>query len=73
MTRLRIGFAITILIGAMYAGCGLITSLTEFGIGLSIACVGIIGFGLCDFVESHHNDAIARSREAVWARRDGGS
>lgn len=73
MNRMRIGFAISILLGAIYAGGGLFTSLTEFGIGLAVACLGIIGYGLCDFIEAHHDDAIAQSREAVWARREAGS
>lgn len=73
MNRLRIGFAISVLLGAMYAACGLFTSLTEFSLGVVVASLAMIGYGLCDFLDAHHDDAIARSREAVWARRDGGS
>lgn len=71
MNRIRIGMAISVLIGSMYAAAGLFSSLTEFAIGTAVACLGVIGYGLCDFLDAHHDDAIAQTREAVWARRDG--
>jgi hypothetical protein len=71
MTRLRVGLSVTVLIGAMYAACGLFNSLTDFGIGLVVASLGVIGYGLVDFIEAHEDEQTARGRDAVWARRDG--
>lgn len=73
MNRIRIGMVISVVIGSIYAAAGLFSSLTEFGIGVAVASLGLIGYGLCDFVEDHHNHSIYQTREAVWARRDGGS
>ena len=73
MNRVRIGMAISVLLGVMYAGCGLLDSLTDFGIGLAVACLGVIGYGLCDFVEDRHMHTMHQGREAVWARREAGS
>lgn len=73
MNRIRIGMAISVIIGAIYAAAGLMDSLNDFGIGVAVAALGVIGYGLCDFVEDRHNEAILQTREAVWARRDGGS
>lgn len=70
MNRIRIGMAISVLIGAMYAATGLFESLTQFGIGLAVVGLGMVGYGLCDFIESHEDEAMARGRQAVWARRD---
>lgn len=70
MTRLRIGFALSLIIGSIYAAGGLLTSLAQFGIGLAICCLAIIGYGLCDFIETNHDERVAQAREAVWARRD---
>lgn len=71
MTRIRIGFAISVLIGAMYAAASIFDSMTQFGVGLVVASLGVIGYGLCDFVEVRHDELTAQAREAVWARRDG--
>lgn len=70
MNRIRIGMALSVLIGVMYGAAGLLTSLTEFGIGLIVASLGVIGYGLCDFVEDRHMEEMHQGREAVWARRD---
>jgi len=70
MTRIRVGLSLTVLIGGMYAACGLFTSLTDFGVGLVVASLGVIGYGLLDFLDSHRDEQLARGREAVWARRD---
>lgn len=70
MNALRIGFVITTLAGAMYAAAGLFTSLTEFGVGLAVACAALVGHGCVDFCESRRDDRIYRTRQQVWDRRD---
>jgi len=71
MTRIRFGFAISVLIGSMYAAASLLDSVTQFGLGLAVSALGVIGYGLCDFIEVRHDELTAQAREAVWARRDG--
>lgn len=70
MNRTRIGCAITILIGLIYAASGLVESLFHFGIGLAVASAGLIGYGLCDFIDSHRDEQLRRHRAEVWHRRD---
>lgn len=70
MNRIRIGMALSVVIGTIYAAAGLLDSLTDFGIGLAVACLGVIGYGLCDFLEDTHMHAMHQGREAVWERRD---
>lgn len=70
MNRIRIGMALSVLLGVLYAGCGLLDSLTDFGVGLAVAALGVIGFGLCDFIEDRHMRIWHEGREAVWARRE---
>lgn len=71
MNRIRIGMAISVLIGVIYAAAGLLDSLTDFGLGLAVASLGVIGYGLCDFLEDRHMMAMHQGRESVWSRRDG--
>ena len=71
MTRIRIGFAVSVLIGTMYAAASLLDSMSQLGVGLVVASLGVIGYGLCDFLEVRHDEVTAQAREAVWARRDG--
>lgn len=73
MNRIRIGMAISVVIGVIYAAAGLFDSLTNFGLGLAVASLGVIGYGLCDFIEDRHMHAMHQGREAVWARREAGS
>jgi len=42
--RISLGFAMTSLIGTMYAGASVFTGATDFAIGLSVALVGMLGF-----------------------------
>ena len=70
MTRLRIGFAITILIGAMYAAAGLFQSLTDLSLGVIVSMLGVIGLGAIDYLETRRDNRIYEERIAVWARRD---
>ena len=73
MNRIRIGMAISVLLGTMYATAGLFDSLTQFGLGLAVASLGVIGYGLCDFIEDRQMEEMHRARHAVWARREAGS
>lgn len=71
MTRIRIGFALSALLGAMYAAASLLDSMTQFGVGVVVSALGVIGYGLCDFLEDRHDELISQARHTVWARRDG--
>lgn len=51
MTRIRIGLLLTMILGAIYAFSGLLTSLREFGIGLAIVAAAIVAHGLITFIE----------------------
>lgn len=51
MTRIRIALVITMLLGAIYASTGLLTSLRDFGIGVAVAAAALVGYGLCDWLE----------------------
>jgi hypothetical protein len=44
MKRISVGFAVTSLIGTMYAFASLFTGLTDFGIGMGVAILGLLGF-----------------------------
>ncbi len=70
MTRLRVGFYLTTLIGVIYTAASLFDSLTQVGIGVVVACIGVIGSGAVDYIESDR-DLRTTYREQVWARRDG--
>lgn len=70
MNRVRIGLAITVILGAIYAAAGLFDSLHAFALGVIVSSLAVIGYGLVDFVEAHRDEKLARGRAAVWARRD---
>ena len=70
MNRIRIGLAITIILGSIYAAAGLFTSLRDFGIGAAIAATAMTGYGLLDFLEAHRNEKLHQYRAEVWLRRD---
>ena len=61
--RLRIGFAITIILGAIYAFAGLFDSLFDFGIGLAVAAIGLTGWGCITFVEDHQHEHHERRQQ----------
>lgn len=67
MTRIRIGLFITMMFGAMYAACGLFSSLRDFGIGVTVVAVAVMAQG---FITYAHDNEIVAERERVWARRD---
>jgi len=70
VNRLRIGFAITSILGVIYSGSGIFDSLAAFGIGICVACIGIIGYCGVDYVEARNREELARYRAEVWRRRD---
>jgi hypothetical protein len=65
--RIRIGLQLSFIIGLLYAAFGLFESLTKFAVGLIVACLAVIAYGLLDIVES---ERLTRGREKVWQRRD---
>ena len=69
MSRLRVGFIVTILLGSMYAMCGLLVSLTDFGVGVAVAAAGVIGWGWVDYSYGR-DDRLRDLRDQVWCRRD---
>jgi hypothetical protein len=70
MNRIRIGLVLTFIIGCLYATFGLFESLGKFSLGLIVACLAVIAYGLVDHLESEHNNQIFVERQRVWARRD---
>jgi len=50
MNRIRIGAALTIILGIIFAFAGLMTSLRDFGIGIAVAAAGVVVYGLVDYV-----------------------
>ena len=70
MNRLRIGFALTIVIGSIYAAAGLFDSLLDLSAGVVVAMCGVIGLGCIDYLDARRDERIYRERVAVWARRD---
>lgn len=69
MNRLRIGFLLTAIIGALYSSAGIFDSLTQFGIGMAVAGAAILGYGCLDYIEDRHDAQIYQTRQSVWARR----
>ena len=70
MNRIRIGLALTFIIGSLYSAFGLFESLTKFSVGIIVSCLAVIGFGLLEHLEAEHDNRIIRERQEVWARRD---
>jgi len=70
MKRIRIGLALTFIIGSLYSAFGLFESLTKFSVGIIVSCLAVIGFGLLEHLEAQHDNQILLERDRVWARRD---
>lgn len=70
MNRVRIGCAITVIIGAIYASVGIFDSLLHFAIGVCIVSAAVIGYGWADFYDSYRDEELRRYRAEVWHRRD---
>jgi biopolymer transport protein ExbB/TolQ len=68
--RIRIGLQLTVIIGLLYAAFGLFESLTKFAVGLIVACLAVIAYGLLDTVEAEADRRLTQCREKVWQRRD---
>lgn len=68
--RLRVAFLLTIILGAIWASAGLFDSLTQFGIGVCVASLGVIGYGAVDYVDYHRSERLRQYRAEVWHRRD---
>lgn len=60
MNRIRIGLFITMILGAIYAFSGLLTSLRDFGIGLAVVSVAVILHGLITYLYEHDDDFMRR-------------
>lgn len=67
MTTIRVGLFIVMLLAAIYAAAGLLTSLRDFGIGVAVAALAACMQGLVTFVHDHQ---IVETRREVWDRRD---
>ena len=68
--RIRIGLALTFLAGVIYGFSGLLSSVTEFLVGMAVALAALLGYGALDFVESRRDERLHRTRIEVWSRRD---
>jgi hypothetical protein len=58
--RIRVGLQLTVIIGLLYAAFGLFESLTKFAVGLIVASLAVIAYGLLDTVEA---ERLTRGRE----------
>jgi len=63
MTRIRIGLALTMILGAIYAFSGLLTSVRDFAVGLIVVSVAAILHGLIIYLHDHDAPIMARYRE----------
>ena len=70
MLRIRIGLTITIILGSIYAAAGLMTSLTDFGIGVAVVGTAWLLQGLITYLNENDAQVMQRYRDDVWARRD---
>lgn len=68
--RIRIGLALTFIAGVIYGFSGLLSSVAEFLTGMGVALAALLGYGALDFIESHRDERLHRTRVEVWARRD---
>ena len=68
--RIRIGLAVTFLLGVIYGFSGLMSSVAEFLTGMGVALAALLGYGALDFFESRRDERLHRTRVEVWARRD---
>ena len=70
MNRVRVGLALTTIIGAIYAAAGLFDSLGHFALGTIVAATAVLLYGLVDYVEYRRREELSRYRAEVWHRRD---
>lgn len=69
---LRAAVYVVMLVGAMYAATGLLSSLREFGIGMAVVALAVVVQGLLTYVQHYDMEHQRRLRNAVWERRDRG-
>lgn len=70
MTRIRIGLIITMILGSMYAAAGLMSTLTDFGVGVAVVAAAMVGYGLTTYIAERDTEQMQAFRDKVWARRD---
>ena len=70
MLRIRIGLTLTMILGSIYAAAGLMTSLTDFGIGVAVVATAWLLQGLITYLDDNDAAVMQRYRDDVWARRD---
>ena len=70
MPRIRVGLILTMIFGVIYAAAGLLSSLTDFGIGVAVVATAIVLHGLVHFIETHESARMQQFRDDVWARRE---
>jgi len=68
--RIRIALAVTFLLGVIYGFSGLMSSVAEFLVGMGVAMLALLGYGLLDFIEARRDERLHRTRIEVWSRRD---
>jgi len=66
---IRIGLALTFVLGCLYSAFGVFESLWKFGLGMIVSSVAVLVWGYLDY-SGGHDDRIAEERDRVWARRD---
>lgn len=72
MTRIRVGAVITMILGLIYAAAGLLSSLTDFGVGIAVVAAAIIVHGAATYVDERDTRRMQEFRDRVWSRRDRG-
>ena len=70
MTRIRVGAVITMILGTIYAAAGLLSSLTDFGVGIAVVAAAIVVHGAATYVDERDTRRMQAFRDRVWARRD---
>jgi hypothetical protein len=70
VTGLRIGLIIVGILGVMYAAAGLMSSLTDFGVGAAVVAAAVVLHGLVVHIEESESKRMQRFRDDVWARRE---
>ena len=53
MISIRAALFISGFLGALFALLGAFTSLNDFGAGMVVAAVSVIGWGVMDWIEEH--------------------
>ena len=66
--RIRVGLAVTFLLGVIYGFSGLMSSVAEFLTGMGVALAALLGYGLLDFIEARRDERLHRTRVEVPAQ-----